>query len=698
SAILNRIIDQNPSKILGNLTSNGQVFLINPNGIVFGKTARVNVAGIVASSLDITTKDFMAGKYTFTKNITSKSAEVINKGLIKASSSGVILIGSNVINEGKIYAKLGNVALVSANKVSVDFDGDGLIQFEIDKNLIEKDRLVKRNVSNTGEIISAGGHVILNAQTSKEIFTQVVNNDGIIKASRIENHGGDVYLSGGSQSDIVNTGIIDVAGGDIENVAGNIILQGGNIKSSGLLIADGVKNNGGKILLQAKQQVQLSGSLSTKGLGQSSKGGYVEVTGKNVLIKEKAYIDASGNSGGGEILLGGNFQGKGEVQTAEKTEISKDVEIKADAVMDGDGGKVIVWSDKKTSFKGKVSAKGGQNSGDGGFVEVSGKKQLKFEGTVDTSAEQGSSGLLLLDPEFITVAANNGSSTLVKGSSAWDDDTISFEEALDESITITKKQLEDIDSNVILQAAVGIEFEEFELNMQHDLTLETRNSISQLDHTKLPDKIHGIDVSNAAINVDNGMFIISSGQNTDGDNDASTTIKLGKIDAKNLEVSSANTIIIQDDIVADGDVVINSDMDATIVSSGIVLDKLVSDASVKLTSINGDVLLNGQVNGQDKNGLVVDAQSGTVSIDEMSAINDLTIKSNSLSLDNDLVITGNIDFSAANGITLNADTVLESTSGSIDLSQGLNGLSQTLQLNSINEIVLGASQLKALTV
>ncbi|WP_198262709.1 filamentous hemagglutinin N-terminal domain-containing protein [sulfur-oxidizing endosymbiont of Gigantopelta aegis] len=688
SAVLNRIIDQNPSQILGKLTSNGQVFLINPNGIVFGKTATVNVAGIVASSLDITTKDFMAGKYIFTKNINSKSASIINKGLIKAATGGVTLIGSNVINEGKIYAKLGNVNLISANKVSVDFDGDGLIQFEVDKELIEQDKLLKKTVSNTGEIIAEGGHVILNAQTSKDVFSQVVNNDGVIKASRIEQRGGDVFLIGGSDSDIVNTGTIDVSGFNSDEIAGNIVLQGNNVESKGSLITDTQSDTAGTITIAAIDEVEIEGLVSAQGLGQSSKGGKVVITGDEVEIESNTLIDASGQQGGGEILIGGDYQGKGDVKTAKKTEIDKNVIIKADAITAGDGGKVIIWADEKTEFEGDISAKGGKQSGDGGFVEVSGKKKLKFEGNVDTTAENGQIGMLLLDPEFISVVAaipehesgddddNEGVDhpSIYDDVSDWLDNKLDYDEAEDLSIILTKAQLEGIASDITLQATIGIEFDTLTLNLSNNLTLETRNNDAS-EGGKLVGQIHGIDTSKASIIITSGSLVINSGTNASGENDNTTAVILGEISSSDsITISSSNSIKLMGNLSATNDITLNSGTDnanggSVEISLSKSTDVIVgNEYIVALSSSAGDVIVNGDVNGQSLNELLISATAlpasgkGNVSLEQVSAVNALTINSETLGLNGDVTTIRDIDLSSVNLTTLKSDVTL--TAGS----------------------------------
>lgn len=101
SSILNRVLGSDPSVILGTLTSNGKVFLINPSGILFGQGSRIDVGGLVASTLDLNNRDFLAGKLNFTSNLLNGTVE--NRGSITTPSGGsVYLVGSNVTNSGII--------------------------------------------------------------------------------------------------------------------------------------------------------------------------------------------------------------------------------------------------------------------------------------------------------------------------------------------------------------------------------------------------------------------------------------------------------------------------------------------------------------------------------------------------------------------------------------------------------------------
>ena len=109
SVALNRVVGSDPSSILGTLTATGKIFLINPNGILFGKGCRVDTAGMIASTLDISNDDFLAGKYTFY----GKGGSVVNQGYIRAPGGYVALLGSTLENTGVIEAELGSVALAS---------------------------------------------------------------------------------------------------------------------------------------------------------------------------------------------------------------------------------------------------------------------------------------------------------------------------------------------------------------------------------------------------------------------------------------------------------------------------------------------------------------------------------------------------------------------------------------------------------
>ncbi|EMS81614.1 two-partner secretion domain-containing protein [Desulfotignum phosphitoxidans] len=343
SVALNRVLGADPSSILGTLSANGQVFLLNPNGILFGKDAQVNVGGLVASTLSISDRDFMAGKYQLSG---TSNATILNQGSINADGGYVALLGANVSNEGIISARLGTVTLAAGNGVTLDVAGDGLLNVAVDQGS------VNALAQNGGLIQADGGQVLLTARSAGNLLQSAVNNTGVIQAQTIENHNGTIMLTGDMQNGTVN----------------------------------------------------VDGTLDASGTGAGQTGGSVTVTGHNVDLPG-AQINASGDAGGGTVLIGGDYQGKNpEVQNASATYMSKDSTISADAITNGNGGKVIVWSDDSTRAHGSISARGGAQGGDGGLIETSGH-WLEVEGIkVDTSAPNGSYGMWLLDPADITIS------------------------------------------------------------------------------------------------------------------------------------------------------------------------------------------------------------------------------------------------------------------------------------------------------
>ncbi len=173
------------------------------------------------------------------------------------------------------------------------------------------------------------------------------------------------------------------------------------IRQSGKINAKGIENRNGRVFLVAEKGiVEQKGSINAQ--NTDGTGGEVHVLGQNVWLSG-GDIDVSGNLGGGTVLIGGDFQGENPaIYNARKTVVDRGPVVRADALISGDGGRVIIWSEENTVFRGDVSAKGGPLRGDGGFVEVSGG-QLAYRGTVTTRALKGKPGTLLLDPGDVTI-------------------------------------------------------------------------------------------------------------------------------------------------------------------------------------------------------------------------------------------------------------------------------------------------------
>ena len=219
SVALNRVVGPDPSAILGSLSSNGKVFLVNPNGIVFGQGANVNVGGLVASTLDLSDADFMNGRYTFSGN----GGSVVNEGRITADSGYVALLGGQVDNRGVIRANLGTVALAAGEAITLDVAGDGLLNVAVDKGAIGA------LVQNGGLLQADGGRVTMTAQAAGALLRTVVNNTGVVEARSLATRDGRILLLGDMQTGTVNVdGVLDASapdggnGGFIETSAATV--------------------------------------------------------------------------------------------------------------------------------------------------------------------------------------------------------------------------------------------------------------------------------------------------------------------------------------------------------------------------------------------------------------------------------------------------------------------------------------------
>ncbi|MGE3564505.1 MAG: filamentous hemagglutinin N-terminal domain-containing protein, partial [Gammaproteobacteria bacterium] len=403
AATLNRIFDQNPSEIFGQVKANGRVVLMNPNGVFFKPGARVNVGSLVAGAMQVGIDDFMRGSYSL-EALKNAGGRVVNQGTIEATDGDVALVGTSVANEGVIVATAGRVQLAAGEKVTVDFDGDGLLRFTVDEAVLENAKAIDDQVANTGQIVAEGGDVLITASAADGVFKNAINNSGVIRAGRVENRGGKVMLVGmGPGASVLNTGQIDASAADAMSSGGAVRVSAANISNVGDMRADAVGGEGGSVHLLSTNTTLNSGTISAT--SASGHGGEARVLGDKVGVVGEAVVDVSGATGGGEALIGGDYQGSNpDIANARVTVVGAQARIDASATGDGDGGKVIVWADGTTRYAGTIEARGGADGGDGGFAEVSGKNHLDFEGDADLSAPQGATGRLLLDPKDILVA------------------------------------------------------------------------------------------------------------------------------------------------------------------------------------------------------------------------------------------------------------------------------------------------------
>jgi hypothetical protein len=259
-----------------------------------------------------------------------------------------------------------------------------------------------------GSVTSAsGGAQGGNVQLSAPVVVQAgdIHADG--------NAGGNIQVDAGNflQSGTLSASGSAGAGGNIAVTAPHVIQT-----ASAVMAADGSGGNGGRISVDASGAADgllfSSGSYSATG----DKGGNITLLGHDILLLG-ASADASGASGGGTILVGGDLHGANPaVANASTTGVNFSTTLKADATQNGNGGKIVVWSDNNTQFYGTASARGGAQSGNGGSMEISSANNLTMGGFADAGAANGTAGSLLLDPHNIIIDSAGGGGTGTLGS------------------------------------------------------------------------------------------------------------------------------------------------------------------------------------------------------------------------------------------------------------------------------------------
>ena len=352
---LNRVTGPDPSQIAGRIDANGQIVLVNQSGVTFYKGAQVNTNGLMVSAAGISNQNFMAGTMKFDQP-GNPNAKIVNQGTITVRQAGLAaFVAPQVANAGVINAKLGHVVLAGAKTATLDLYGDGLVSLDVTNQVTVAPSGATALVTNTGVITADGGTVQLTAAAADGVVQRLVDAGGRIRAATVDSHMGTVALNG--------------VGGDIVVV----------------------------------------GQLAVPGAAPGTKAGAVEIaTTGNVSVASTARIDASGRAGGGTVAIGTTLArarggpGTPSTTTAKNVTIAAGATIAANAIGNGDGGRVVVLSTDTTRMHGSISARGGTQSGNGGFVEVSGGT-LALAGPIDVSAPSGTIGTILLDPDTLEI-------------------------------------------------------------------------------------------------------------------------------------------------------------------------------------------------------------------------------------------------------------------------------------------------------
>lgn len=356
SAVLNRVTGVDASQILGQLQANGQVVVINPNGVVFGPSARVDVGALVVATLALQDSDFMQDKWRFTA--VQKPGQILNQAAISADK--IVMVAAKILNHGELTAQEGLV-LASGQSVTISTDPSGLLAVDIDAADWQA------AITNNGIIDAGDGLVLMKTDVAESFYrAQVSDADNTAQA-------GVVYRDGNSIQLLSNAGLI----------------------------------KGKSISLDAGEygHTNISGDISAANDGE------IIATGRSVRVAQGARLTANGDNGG-RILIGGSWQNSADVRQSLHTLVEAGSVLDASAESDGDGGMIVAWSDVSevgglTQVNATLRALGKGSGNRGGQVETSGA-QLNVDGIdVSTSDSSAQSGEWLLDPTGIEIVAGS---------------------------------------------------------------------------------------------------------------------------------------------------------------------------------------------------------------------------------------------------------------------------------------------------
>lgn len=374
AAALNLVRGASASKIEGMLRANGNVYLINPNGILIGPGGTIDVGGFVASTLDTSDDDFMrGGDLRFSGN---SDAAIINLGSISALDGDVVLMAGSVLNAGTIRAPRGTAALAAGNDILLAESGEERVFVRGSGGSRQAE-----GVTNTGEIEA---NIAELKAHGGNIYGMAVKNEGRVAATGVTRSGGQIFLSAG----------------------------GGKVRSTGSLKAKRSDGSGGRVRVDSGTtgKTEIGGTVDAS--GENGAGGEIAILGNEIEVFDGTLILNDGETGGGRTYLGGGRHGAdASLANATNLSIGSGSLISANARGTGNGGEIVLFATDTTTVHGLVSAQGGTFGGDGGFIELSGQGRLyvpDLVGQVRLSAPLGASGTLLLDPANINVIHGTG--------------------------------------------------------------------------------------------------------------------------------------------------------------------------------------------------------------------------------------------------------------------------------------------------
>jgi filamentous hemagglutinin family protein len=606
--ILGRIVGGDVSVINGLIQvsqGNSNLFLMNPAGIIFGPNARLNVPAAFTAT---TATGIGFGESWFNAvGANSYAALVGNPNAFAFTTSQL----GSIINAG-------NLAVAEGQNLT----------------------LLGGSVINTGTVSAPGGQITVAAVPGENLVR--INQEGTVLSLELPS-------SGSNQPNSLPFTPLSLAqlltGGDLAGATAVTVNDDGTISLTG---------SGLKVDADAGTVIA-SGRLDVSNTAPGQTGGTVQVLGDKVGLLGTE-INASGTSGGGTVLIGGDYKGQGTVPNASRTYVSNNSAIIADSLLGGNGGRVIAWADEATAFYGNISARGGSSAGDGGFVEVSGKQNLIFDGTVDVSASNGNLGILLLDPTNIIISnePNTG------GVDAALPDI--FQGDFAGEITINAANLQNQTGNIVLEASNNIT-----IANGVSLNFPAAGSITFTADAGVSDGI-------GSFSMDRTQSITTRGRNLTISGASITTGNLDTVGFRGGDGGAINLNATNGNIVA-GD--IDSSSSGTVDASGGRVS-LAADGDISFNSINTEggrggrggnvsILANGVVRGEGTIGNPLVPVGTTIFTGENFQGGSVTIQHNG-GLDNFQFVVGDATNNgtagairtgngAGNGQTLDAQTI-----------------------------------------
>ncbi len=413
---LNRVTGSAASLIEGELMSQGKIFLVNPNGIVFSGSAKVDTAGLLATTLNVSDANANAFKFSGTAlafTMEGSGTAVINEGeLTGRTGAHLALVGPKVINSGTIAGDGGHVQLLAGNGLTLSVTSPG--PDPLLPSTLAVTGLRGAEVHNFGTLTNKGQPIVLTAKArDASDRSALVNQAGTVTVSPVTGSGTSAVTLEAPGGTIVQTGSISASGataGTITVVPGaRVLIDGGQWSATSTTGAGGTisidtlagieqttssrmdvtgATAGGTIRLTTAGPAWLSGRMVAD--GTSGVGGNLYASGRDLTLAA-ASLAANGSAGGGSIQLG-QWQGLADAQRALRTTLTEATQLQASALADGKGGSVVIASQQLTASAADIRATGGRIAGNGGTVTIGSERGLAFGGRTDAGSATGEAG------------------------------------------------------------------------------------------------------------------------------------------------------------------------------------------------------------------------------------------------------------------------------------------------------------------